>query len=333
MARAEVVRGAESPAMPLVLLGSSAPARRLVEDIKSAAGAGCVLIQGEAGLDLVEVARAIHGRSRRAGSCVELDCGAAEPPLVERELFGHPARRTVGDVEAIGTHSALARAAGGTLYLGDVSELSTAAQARLARVARDGEVWVGGADARALDVCLIAALSGDLDAEISDGRLRRDLLRHFTRTRVVVPGLRRRAEDIPLMVSTLVAFLCDEARTERKTVTQAAVTLLAAMPWHGNLVELRHALGRIVGSVPGDRIQLEDVLAHVRFDTTRAAHGPAGTLRAARQQFEREYIALVLRRHQGRVGDAARALGIQRTNLYRKARQLGISVVRPVQQP
>jgi len=333
VARAEVVRGADLPVRPLVLLGSSAPARRLVEEIESAAGAGCVLIQGEAGLDLVEVARAIHGRSRRAGSCVELDCGAAEPLLVERELFGHPARRAAGDVEAIGTHSALARAAGGTLYLSDVTELSTAAQARLARVARDGEVWVGGADARPLDVCLIAALSGDLDAEINDGRLRRDLLRHFTRTRVVVPGLRRRAEDIPLMVHTLVTFLCDEARTERKTVTQAAVTLLAAMPWHGNLVELRHALGRIVGSVPGDRIQLEDVLAHVRFDTARAAHAPAGTLRAARQQFEREYIALVLRRHQGRVGDAARALGIQRTNLYRKARQLGISVVRPVQHP
>jgi two-component system nitrogen regulation response regulator NtrX len=329
--RAEIVRSAESPAVPLVLLGSSGSARRLGEDIDSAAGARCVLIHGEAGLELAEVARAIHGRSRRAGQCVQLDCGAAEPSFVERELFGHPGRRTA-DVEAIGAQSALARAAGGTLYLGDVSELSTAAQARLARVARDGEVWVGGADTRALDVCLIAALSGDLDAEVHDGRLRRDLLRHFTRSRVVVPGLRRRAEDIPLMVNALVAVLCDEAHTERKTVTQPAITLLAAMPWHGNLVELRHALGRIVGSVPGDRIRLEDVLAHVGFDTTRAATGPAGTLRAARQQFEREYIALVLRRHQGRVGDAARALGIQRTNLYRKARQLGISVARPVQQ-
>jgi two-component system nitrogen regulation response regulator NtrX len=318
--------------MPLVLLGSSASARRLVEDIESAAGAGCVLILGEAGLELVEVARAIHGRSRRAGSCVELECGAAEPSLVERELFGLPARRASGDVEAIGAHSALARAAGGTLYLGDVSELSATAQARLARVARDGEVWVGGADMCALDVSLIAALSADLDAEIDDGRLRRDLLRHFTRTRVVVPGLRRRPEDIPLMVNAIVAFLCDEANADRKTITQAAVTLLAAMPWYGNFVELRHALERIVDGVPGNRIQLEDVLAHVRFDTTRAAHAPVGTLRTARQQFEREYIALVLRRHQGRVGDAARALGIQRTNLYRKARQLGISVARPHQQ-
>jgi DNA-binding NtrC family response regulator len=330
--RADAVRSAEGRVPPLVLLGSSASARRLVEDIESAASAGCVLIQGEAGLELVEVAHAIHGRSRRTGSWVELDCAAAEPPIVERELFGHPARRTAGDVEAIGAHSALARAAGGTLYLGDVSELSTAAQARLARLARDGEAGISGADTRPLDVRLIATLSGDLDAEISDGRLRRDLLRHFTRARVVVPGLRRRAEDIPLMVETLVAFLCDQLGTGRKTVTQAAVTLLAALPWHGNVVELRHALGRIVGSVAGDRIQLEDVLAHVRFDTTQTAHAPTGTLRAARQQFEREYIALVLRRYQGRVGDAAHVLGIQRTNLYRKARQLGISVVRPVQQ-
>lgn len=331
MARAEMMRRAGSPAVPLVLLGSSASAKRLVADIDTAAGAGCVLIQGEAGLELVEVARAIHGRSRRAGSCVELECGAVEPSLVERELFGHPGRKSA-DVEAIGAHSALARAVGGTLYLGDVSELSTAAQTRLARVARDGEVWVGSGDTRPLDVCLIAALSGDLDAEISDGRLRRDLLRHFARTRVLVPGLRRRAEDIPLMVNALVALLCEAAGTEPRTVTQAAVTLLAAMPWHGNLVELRHALGRIVGSVESTRIQLEDVLAHVRFDITHAAQLPGGTLRAARQQFERDYIALVLRRHQGRVGDAARALGIQRTNLYRKARQLGISVARPVQE-
>ncbi|MGH9349718.1 MAG: helix-turn-helix domain-containing protein [Vicinamibacterales bacterium] len=98
-----------------------------------------------------------------------------------------------------------------------------------------------------------------------------------------------------------------------------------------NLVELRQAIARIVGDMGGDLIQLEDVLAHVRFEGALAPHAPAGTLRSARRQFEREYITLVLRHHRGRVGDAARALGIQRTNLYRKARQLGITVARPAQ--
>jgi two-component system, NtrC family, nitrogen regulation response regulator NtrX len=107
--------------------------------------------------------------------------------------------------------------------------------------------------------------------------------------------------------------------------------VVSAMPWRGNLTELRHAVSRLVTVSQCTEVQLEDVLAHVRFDGALAPHAPAGTLRSARQQFERDYIALVLQHHRGRVGDAARALGIQRTNLYRKARQLGISVARSVQ--
>lgn len=126
------------------------------------------------------------------------------------------------------------------------------------------------------------------------------------------------------MLDALVSQLCDEGGVARKTLTQPAVTLLAAMPWRGNLVELRHAVARIFRGVEHHEIQLEDVLAHVRFDDALSPRAPAGTLRSARQQFERDYVALVLRHHRGRVGDAARALGIQRTNLYRKARQLGI---------
>ena len=317
---------------PLVLAGTSASARRLVEDIRAAAGAACVLLESEGGLDAVEIGRAIHARSGRAGACVVVECGAAEPPLVERELFGEAPRRTAGDLESIGAGCALARARQGTLFLGDVAELSAGAQARLARATRDGEVRVTG-ETRALDVAVIAATAADSEAAASEGRLRRDLLRQLSRTRIAVPALRRRTEDIPIMIDALVAQLCDGSGTARKSLTQAALTLLAALPWQGNLVELRHAVSRLVAAAPSDPIQLEDVLAHVRFDGALAPHGPAGTLRSARQQFERDYIALVLRHHRGRVGDAARALGIQRTNLYRKARQLGISVARPVQSP
>jgi len=330
--RVDVMRAPDASVAPLVLLGSSAAARRLDEELRVAAGAGCVLVEGEAGLDLVEIARALHVLSRRAGSCVVLDCGTMEPAQVERELFGDLPRRAAGDVESIGPGSALAHAQGGTLYLGDLAELSASAQLRLARVARDGEVYIGGGEAQPLDATLVAAMAADLDAEMSEGRLRRDLLRYFTRTRVVVPALRQRAEDIPLIVDALVTQLCAHAGVERKTLTQAAITLLSALPWRGNVVELRHALARIVADAAGGHIQLEDVLAHVRFDRAVAPHAPNGTLRSARQQFEREYIAIVLRHHRGRVGDAARALGIQRTNLYRKARQLGISVARPAPQ-
>lgn len=332
MPRADGMEDGGMPApIPLVLIGASPAARRLAEDIRAARGASCVLLESESGLDPVEVARALHEQSGRSGRFVTIDCGAAEPAVVERELFGDVPRRTGGDVESIAPRSALAQARGGTLYLGELPELSAGAQARLARVARDGEARIGSGAAMRLGACLIGATSTDAESEVTEGRLRRDLLRHLSRTRIVVPGLRRRADDIPAILQAVTTQLCAEGGSEAKSYTQAAVTLLAAMPWRGNLVELRHAVSRLVAASASAVIQLEDVLAHVRFDGALAPHAPAGTLRSARQQFERDYIALVLRHHRGRVGDAARALGIQRTNLYRKARQLGISVARMVQ--
>jgi DNA-binding NtrC family response regulator len=330
MRHADAALAAETPVVPLVLVGGSAAARRLADDIRAAADASCVLLASETGLETVEIARVIHGHSGRNGAFLAIDCAAAEPGAVERELFGEQPRRTLSDLESIGVRSALASARGGTLYLGEFPELSASAQARLARIVRDGEVRIAGEPCR-LDICLVAATSADLDAEITDGRVRRDLARHISRTRIAVPGLRQRAEDIAQMIDALVAECCDRAGTPRKPITQAATTLLAAMPWRGNLAELRHAVARLVASARGEQIQLEDVLAHVRFDGALSPSSGTGTLRAARQQFERDYIARVLQHHRGRVGDAARALGIQRTNLYRKARQLGLSVARSVQ--
>jgi DNA-binding NtrC family response regulator len=329
MRRADAALEDETPSAPLVLAGVSAAARRLADDIRAAADASCVLLESEAGLDTADIAREIHALSRRPGPFLAVDCAAAEPDVIERELFGEQPPRTPGDLESVGQRSALATARRGTLYLGDFCELSAAAQARLARVVRDGEVRIGGEPCR-LDVCLVVTTSSDVESEVSEGRVRRDLARHLCRTRVVVPALRRRAEDIPRMIDLLIAGRSAEAGTPPRPLTQAATTLLAAMPWRGNLVELRHAVARLVASATGDQIQLEDVLAHVRFDGALSPRAGTGTLRSARQQFERDYIALVLQHHRGRVGDAARALGIQRTNLYRKARQLGISVARPV---
>jgi two-component system nitrogen regulation response regulator NtrX len=313
-------------ARALVLVGRSPAVSRLRADMQAAADAACVLIEAERGLDVGDVAHEMHQR-RSHGPFVTVECGAAEPAHVEIELFGD-AQRGQGehDLELVDAASAVARANGGTLYLAEVSDLSASAQLRLARIVRDGEVSIGGACAR-VDLTVIASIAAELDAA-ADGRLRRDLQRHFTRTRIVVPPLRRRPEDLPLLVEQLVAAWQATHQLPPLPVTHPAMTLLSAMPWRGNLVELRHAVARLVSSVPGGVIQLEDVLAHVRFDGSLVPQEPGGTLRAARQQFERDYIALVIRHHHGHIGEAARALGIQRTNLYRKARQLGIAVAR-----
>lgn len=140
-----------------------------------------------------------------------------------------------------------------------------------------------------------------------------------------------RADELPAIIESTVASLCGALKTPPRTLTQDATKLLAAMPWRGGLAELHQALSRLVSTGTAPLIGLDDVLAHVRFDGDLAPEAPNGTLRSARQQFEREYIALVLQRHRWRIADTARALGIQRTNLYRKARKLGISVARPAQ--
>jgi DNA-binding NtrC family response regulator len=308
---------------PLSLIGDSPAVRTLRVELEAAVASACMLIEAEEGLDPADIAYEVHARDPRGGSFVSVDCAAAGPASIEDDLFG-PAPSTVGDLECVRAGSALARAAGGTLLLLSVLELSASAQGRLARVVRDGEVLMNDT-VRRLDVRLIA--SADSDAELADGRLRRDLLRHVARTRLTLAPLRRRTEDLPALVEHLVALGCvDEGRSATR-VSAPAMTLLAALPWHGNLTELREAVTRMLRTVAGDVIELEDVLAHVRGGLL-VPNAPIGTLRKARADFERDYITLVLRHHGWRIGDAARTLGIQRTNLYRKARQLGLTVTR-----
>jgi two-component system, NtrC family, nitrogen regulation response regulator NtrX len=329
---AALAQGAEETigaAMPLVLTGTSPAVSRLRADIDAARGSACVLIETESGLDVADIARQIcRGGS---GPLVTVACGAAEPAAIERELFGSRRHGTGdADLESIAASSAIAQARDGALYLDDVCDLSAMAQSRLARIVRDGEAVISGAGGSAaggttvpLHLTLVASM---LPEQAGAGGLRRDLQKHLERCRVVVPPLRRRAEDIPLLVEQMIAAAAARSGLPALAVTHPAMTLLGAMPWRGNLIELRQALARLTAAAAGGVIQLEDVLTHVRFDGSLAPKTPAGTLRDARQQFERDYIALVIAHHRGHIGAAAQALGMQRTNLYRKARQLGLAV-------
>jgi DNA-binding NtrC family response regulator len=146
-----------------------------------------------------------------------------------------------------------------------------------------------------------------------------DLLRRFA-SRVVVPPLRQRPQDIPAILERVAA---DGGRPEI-SVTTPALTILSAMPWPGNLEELATVFARILQATNGV-VRQEDVLLHLPIQGTFARPDLTASLRDARRQFERDYIAAVLERHQWRMSDAARTLGIERANLYRKTRQLGIA--------
>lgn len=303
---------------------------------------GGVLVCGEAGSGRDLFARAIHAGSalpeygsaeallrrsmRDAGSgrpFVVVDCGQRE--ALEERLFGidAPAGDAAATLERIGAGCALHAGFGGTVVFRQLPEMPARLQQRLARILRDGEVIVVD-DAARETVQQVAVRPVATADHADDEHLAPELQKRISQTVIAVPPLRARREDIPGLVRVLLADICAAAGIPAKTVSNQAVDLLAALPWRGNVGELEMLLRRLVRKTPGRRIRLSHVLAHVRLDGGSGAPAYTGTLREAREQFEREYVKAVLDAHRGRMADAAQALGLQRTNLYRKVRQLAV---------
>lgn len=312
---------ARSDYWPLPLTGPSAAAARARAALAAAtASAAPALIVADRGLDAAAIARVLHERSRPGWPLVVINCAAADEDA-DRQLFGSPTRGTAhGELQTIGTGSALMRARSGTLYLQHILELPATTQRRLARVLRDREVSARGRRS-AVRARVLADAPASVASDVRDGQLRSDLFRRLSQICIPVPSLRERPGDIPDIVEAIAAELRGGAPL---VFTQAALTVLSAAAWPGNLDELRSVLERILQAAPDGSIRQEDVLAHLPIDGAFARIAPHVSLREARLQFEREYIASVLERHRWRMSDAARTLGIERANLYRKTRQLGI---------
>jgi DNA-binding NtrC family response regulator len=317
---------------------SHAPAmRRAVEQLQSAAARrGPVGVSGETGTGRRLLARALHdasanGTDGAARPFVVVDCAGSGPQELEHALFGGVAERGTSPAEAsaverLGRSSAVAAALGGTLVLRGLPEAPARVQARLARLLRDGEAALGGQrDVVDLDLRPVAIFGAEVDLETGDGRLRRDLADRFSASRIEVPPLRRRREDIPVLAVHLLDELVRAGGREARTLSRSAMALLAALPWQGNVPELRGLLETLVRGARRPVIQLDDILEHAQLDGLGAVIDPGVTLREAKARFERDCISTVLIRHHGRVGEAAKALGIQRTNLYRKVRQLNVT--------
>jgi two-component system nitrogen regulation response regulator NtrX len=320
------------------LFGSSPAMRRVMELVQSAAESRAgVLVCGERGTGREMVARALHAHGARPEArFVTVDCAAVPPSSLEQELFGtssarHEAAFERRLTERITRGSRLYEARRGTLFLEHITDMPARVQAKLVRVLRDGEVVVIGPSgprsskpgAIYLDVRVVAAVEPpSCDSAIREGRLRDDLYQRLAGIRIDLPPLHQRRDDIPLLAMHFLGDICRQKNAAPRTLSRSAALLMAALPWRGNALELRALLERLVISAPQHVIRLEDVLAHVRLDGGPVQAGGPATLREARLRFERDYIAAVLQQHHGRVGEAARVLGIQRTNLYRKVRQL-----------
>lgn len=310
-------------------------ARELARLAALAPGGG-VLLVAPRGADVESIARDLHERAAGCAGFELVDCGVGEAGRLERLLFGAPPAVTPHDLESVSRDSRIAAACGGTLFLQDATELPASAQVRIARVARDGEVRVDG-ERVATRMRLVASAPPGVDHDVQAGRFRSDLYRRLAVTRIDLPPLRDRAEDVPLLSARLLLDWCAAHGLPPWAFTQPALALLTALPWPGNLMELRLTIDRAAADARrgvDNIVELEDILGALKLDglsTLDAAPArfvPLGRLRDARLRFERDYIASVLQHHGWRMAEAARALGIQRPNLYRKARQLGIPLER-----
>lgn len=302
--------------------------RRVLDEVSAAASTPAnVIICGEPGTGRELVAREIHRRSERAEGPFIRVAYAAGSEGFDVALFGQTSR--TGDrperraTERIGRGGHLYDALGGTIFFVNLPEMPTRTQTRLARVLRDGQA-AHGKTRVGTTVRVIAALEQGYAGPVKGGRIHEDLFNAISEVRIDLPPLRQRREDIPELVTLFLARLCRQHGVASKQLTSAALQIFCALPWHGNAPEVHRLLSELVQRVQGDVIDLTDVLATVQIDGRAKPFARIGTLREARARFEREYIAAVMTQHHGRIPEAAKTLGVQRPNLYRKLRRLNV---------
>ncbi|MBI3932375.1 MAG: sigma-54-dependent Fis family transcriptional regulator [Acidobacteria bacterium] len=306
------------------MVGRSEAMRRIYQLVEMAAPTKCrVFITGESGTGKELIARAIHALSpRRDRPFIELNCAAIPSELIESEMFGHLKGAFTG---AVGDRKGKFEVAdGGTLFLDEIGDMSLMTQAKLLRVLQEGIVMpVGSSESRPVDVRILAATSKNLLEEIAAGTFREDLYHRINVLTIAVPPMRARREDISELAEHFLRLASVENGVKPKRLSSRAVDLLVQMPWPGNVRELRNLMERLVVLVGKDVVGHEDVMAALHMPSGAVSDG-ALPLRQARARFEREYILHRLTANKGNLGETARDLGIERTNLYRKMKQLGI---------
>jgi two-component system nitrogen regulation response regulator NtrX len=321
----------------LQMIGESYAMRQLREQVAMAAPTnGRVLIYGENGTGKELVARTVHALSRRrTGAFVEVNCAAIPEELIESELFGHVKGSFTGAVSD--RRGKFELADGGTIFLDEIGDMSLKTQAKVLRALQEQVVQpVGGTSSVRVDVRVLAATNKDLPSEIRAGRFREDLYFRLNVIPIFVPPLHDRREDIPLLAEHFMAGFAREYGRRMKTLDPTAVAALQGYPWPGNVRELRNVIERLIIMVPGDVITAPDLTFLEGPFAYGDAAEPGGdgeaknlTLQAARSRFEREFILKAVAAQQGNISRTADVLGVERSNLYRKMRALGIAVRSP----
>jgi DNA-binding NtrC family response regulator len=311
------------------IVGNSASMLRVFEQVQSVADTqALVLIQGETGTGKELVAQAIHLQSpRRSGPFVRVNCAALPDTLLENELFGHERGAFTG---ASRVHAGrFEQAQGGTIFLDEIGDISTAMQVKLLHVLENGEFQrLGGQETLRVDVRIVAATNRELREEVRRGRFRQDLFYRLHVFTIRVPPLREHKEDIPLLVDHFIRrYATRNARTVER-VSNPVLRVLMHHDWPGNVRELEHVVERAVILATGSEV------ASVEIDEHRPATAPKRaeteeteetiSLNDALLDFERRLIVEALMKAEGVQARAARALGVSRSNLHYRIEKLGL---------
>jgi two-component system, NtrC family, nitrogen regulation response regulator NtrX len=256
-----------------------------------------------------------------AGPFVKVNCAAIPTELLESELFGHEKGSFTGATSS--RRGKFEMADGGTIFLDEVGDLHGASQAKLLRVLQEGEFHrVGGEQVIRVAVRVISATNRDLAAMVAQAKFREDLYYRLSVVPIRVPALRERPQDLRLLAEYFLEDFCARNNFKPKAIDDSVYEGIEDYAWPGNARELRNAVERMAILTPGDLLTRDSVPVEIRVH--REA-GPHSSVQEARESAEREHILRALEEAEWNVSSAARALGMERTNLHKRIRALGLA--------
>jgi DNA-binding NtrC family response regulator len=297
-----------------------------VERVAASESRVCIL--GETGTGKELVARTLHERSpRAAGPFVTLNCAAVPADLIESELFGHEKGSFTG---AAARHTGkFEQAEHGTIFLDEIGDMPLSMQAKLLRVLEEGEVErVGGDKPISVDVRVLVATHRNLETIVREGKFRQDLFHRVYVFPLVLPPLRERQEDIPVLVEHFARQVCAQNSWKPITFSPRAIEALTAYSWPGNVRELRNVVERLMLLATDEEVTIETVRSALPSTPTilPVPGASSGSLVERVRGFEGEVILAELKRSNYHITNAAKSLGLERSHLYKKAEQLGIDI-------
>ena len=302
------------------MLGSSPEMQRVCTSIRKVATTEApVLILGESGTGKEMAARAIHDQSaRKSGPFVAINCSAIPGTLLESELFGHEKGAFTG--AQVQRKGRIEQANGGTLFLDEIGDVPPAVQVKLLRFLQEKTIErIGGRGLIAADARVVAATHKDLDKGRKEGSFREDFYYRLSVVQIALPPLRARGDDLTLLAQAFLRRYALENRRGQLAFAPETLRALQRYPWPGNIRELQNRIRRAVIMGEGQRVSARDL------ELPEGVDAAVPTLRAAREDMEREMIRRSLERHEGRIALAATELGISRPSLYDLMTKLGLN--------